>query len=266
MKNSKYRYVIWLLIPLSFILLLSILTSDGISMKNLEMALGITTGTLSGIQPYTLYGAFFFFFFLIRWMIQKKPIQSSQRRKVIVAIIERLIKKFPVRPKPYQIPVHIHMALQNNPHDEHAIAALLFDIHSFLGMDTSNLRYEICYIHDYDTENSEDKQNPAGYYMDCGDGTRKITLYLRKSYNLYTVTSIVAHETMHHFLEKHKMKYTNIEENELLTDIAALYLGFEEYMVKGNTELYDGGNRFISVGYLSKSEIQFVIQKITHLC
>ena len=250
MKKMQNRYLIWLLIPLSFILFLSIITSDGMMQKEW------------GITPYTLYGAFFFFFFLIRWIISKKPIRSSKRRKVILEILHKVQKAFPTRPGAYRIPEHLFSALQNNPHDEHAIVALLFDIHSFLGMNTSNLRYDICYIHDYDLEKNEDKENPAGYYMDCGDGTRKITIFLRKSYNLYTVTSIVAHETMHHFLEVHKIKCTNIAENELLTDIAALYLGFEEYMVKGNTELYDGGNRFINVGYLTRAEMDYVIKNI----
>lgn len=250
MKNSQSRYAIWLVILLSALLLLAAATADGMPGLSLR------------ITPYTLYGAVFFFFFLIRWIISKKPIQSSRRRKVILSILERVQKEFPLRPKPYQMPDHIAALLQDNPHDEHAIAALLIDIHHFYGMDTAKLRCDIRYVHDYDAEQKEDKENPAGSYSDCGDGTRKITMYLRKSYNLYTVTSIAAHETMHHFLEQRKIKYTNIEENEFLTDIAALYLGFEEYMVKGNSDLYDGGNRFRTVGYLTKSELALVIKAI----
>lgn len=255
MKKSQYRYVVWLVIVLSALLIFSIVTSEGMN--------GISDSYLLRITPYTIYGAFFFFLFLIRRIISKKPVRAGKRRKVILSILDRVRTEFPVRPNPYRIPDNIYRLLQDNPHDEHAIAALLADIHYFYGMDTSGLRCDIRYIHDYDTQKTEDKDNPAGSYSDCGDGTRKIVIYLRKSYNLYTVTSIAAHETMHHFLEQKKIKYTNIEENELLTDIAALYLGFEEYMVKGNSDLYDGGNQFRTVGYLTKSEITFVIKNIS---
>lgn len=216
-----------------------------------------------GITPYTIYGGFFFVFFLVRMLIRKKPIQAGKRRKVILNIIDRVVTAFPIRPNPYIIPEQIYEVLKDNPHEESAIEALILDIHRFFGMDTSRLRCDIRYIHDYGQERTGDKDNPAGSYMDCGDGSRLITVYLRKSYNLYTVTSIVAHETMHHFLEKQKIKYTNIAENELLTDIATLYLGFEEYMVKGNTDLYDGGNLFRNVGYLTKSELHFVIRNLS---
>lgn len=251
MKQNKNYYVIVLVILLSFLLLLSITTSDGIYLRR------------TGITPYTLYGGFFFLIFLIRMLLRKKPIQAGKRRRVLSDIIHRVETAFPCRPQPYRIPEQIYTVLKDNPHEERAVSALILDIHRFLGMDTSDLRCDIRYIHDYGMEEKGDKDNPAGSYMDCGDGSRLITIYLRKRYNLYTVTSIVAHETMHHFLEKQKIKYTNIAENELLTDVATLYLGFEEYMVKGNTDLYDGGNLFRNVGYLSKSELDFVIRSLS---
>jgi uncharacterized protein YjaZ len=66
----------------------------------------------------------------------------------------------------------------------------------------------------------------AGRYTKTGFWNGTIQVALQPDYSLYEVVAIVCHECAHHYLFS---RYIHIEpeaDNEKLTDIAAVYLGF----------------------------------------
>ena len=61
------------------------------------------------------------------------------------------------------------------------------------------------------------------------------------------IFSVLIHECMHHFLMTNNIGFDDTRKNEVLTDTAALYLGFSKYMNRG----------YIGVGYLSYRELLY---------
>ncbi len=82
------------------------------------------------------------------------------------------------------------------------------------------------------------------------------------------ILAILAHEITHEYLYVSNVSFSNKYENEILTDIAAIFLGFGKLMLNGGENeniwknYYFGGNTTITdklgVGYLDRSKIAFV--------
>lgn len=53
-----------------------------------------------------------------------------------------------------------------------------------------------------------------------------ITIVNKKGYSLKHLLGIMVHEITHHFLANNGIRKQNIDENEILTDLACIYLGF----------------------------------------
>ena len=87
---------------------------------------------------------------------------------------------------------------------------------------------------------------------------------------LDTIISILAHECTHHLLLSNNIRIKNTIQNECLTDVTAIVLGFGKYMAKGykisNKIIYDEINhRSIKkdrVGYLSYKDINYALKKL----
>jgi DNA-directed RNA polymerase subunit RPC12/RpoP len=82
------------------------------------------------------------------------------------------------------------------------------------------------------------------------------------------VLAILAHEITHKYLYVNNVSFSNKYENEILTDIAAIFLGFGKLMLNGGENeniwknYYFGGSTTITdklgVGYLDRSKVAFV--------
>jgi len=82
------------------------------------------------------------------------------------------------------------------------------------------------------------------------------------------ILAILAHEITHEYLYVNNISFSNKYENEILTDIAAIFLGFGKLMLNGSENediwknYYFGGSTTITdklgIGYLDRSKIAFV--------
>jgi len=82
------------------------------------------------------------------------------------------------------------------------------------------------------------------------------------------ILAILAHEVTHEYLYINNISFSNKYENEILTDIAAIFLGFGKLMLNGSENediwknYYFGGSTTITdklgIGYLDCSKVAFV--------
>ena len=81
----------------------------------------------------------------------------------------------------------------------------------------------------------------------------------------YVALKVLSHELSHQFMREIGVSHVGEEENELLTDITSLYLGFGKYVFEGrgmeNVGYYAGGG----VGYLQQRELGYVYDFIAQL-
>lgn len=89
-------------------------------------------------------------------------------------------------------------------------------------------------------------KHTAGQYRHSGENGQ-IMIRVGDDASVNIILSVLIHECMHHFLITSGIGFKDSHKNEVLTDTAALYLGFSEYMNKGQ----------IGVGYLSYSELLY---------
>ena len=89
-------------------------------------------------------------------------------------------------------------------------------------------------------------KHTAGQYRQSGENGQ-IMIRVGDDASPNIILSVLIHECMHHFLITSGIGFKDSHKNEVLTDTAALYLGFSEYMNKGQ----------IGVGYLSYSELLY---------
>ncbi len=89
-------------------------------------------------------------------------------------------------------------------------------------------------------------KHTAGQYRHSGENG-EILIRVGDDASPNIIFSVLIHECMHHFLITGGIGFTDSYKNEVLTDTAALFLGFSEYMNKGQ----------IGVGYLSYRELLY---------
>lgn len=149
---------------------------------------------------------------------------------------------------------------------EKYILELLDEILNYIGLDINSISLKINYI-------SSKYQIPyAGLYSEKYNSQNKkdIVLNIQNDMTLDTIISILAHECTHHLLLSNNIRIKNTIQNECLTDVTAIVLGFGKYMAKGykisNKIIYDEINhRSIKkdrVGYLSYKDINYALKKL----
>ncbi|MBT3805634.1 MAG: hypothetical protein HOG03_13715, partial [Desulfobacula sp.] len=73
----------------------------------------------------------------------------------------------------------------------------------------------------------------AGLYKIFGPEHREIVIVNDTSFYLTHFLSVLAHEVTHNYLYQHKIKPPENFDNEILTDLAATYLGFGPTLMRG---------------------------------
>jgi len=89
------------------------------------------------------------------------------------------------------------------------------------------------------------------------------------------ILAILAHEITHEYLYINNISFSNKYENEILTDIAAIFLGFGKLMLNGSENediwknYYFGGSTTITdklgIGYLDRSKVAFVYLLVSNM-
>jgi hypothetical protein len=92
----------------------------------------------------------------------------------------------------------------------------------------------------------------AGMYTTGFAGKKKIYIANEQQYRFDNLAAIMAHECTHNYIAIHKIALNQIE-NEILTDILAIYLGFGFLLLRG----YE--NFGLSIGYVTIRTIKNAI-------
>ncbi|MBQ7410244.1 MAG: hypothetical protein IJW20_02570 [Clostridia bacterium] len=149
---------------------------------------------------------------------------------------------------------------------EKYVLELLHEILEYMNLDKDNINLKINYI------SSKYYMKYAGMYSEKVDYSKEkeILINIQNDMSMDTVISILAHECTHYLLLSNNIKIDNRMQNECLTDITAIVLGFGKFMVEGykisNRVIYDEEfHRSIKkdrVGYLSYKDVKYAIKNI----
>ena len=197
-----------------------------------------------------------FLLFLVR-KNRKEGISLNVRKAKIDKALDYLSDKVSYRGE-YTIPKEVEKKLYQNNFNRASILMLVASIMKHMGLPNT-----IPGINVYNVSNCGDVE-PGRCYM-YGDGQSTITINLLPEYDVNTVAAIVIHECMHHYLNVRRMKFKDKLENEILTDTCAIYSGFGEIIYEGyktRAIYYKGENKLRSMGYLTQSEIRYIMRKL----
>jgi hypothetical protein len=101
-----------------------------------------------------------------------------------------------------------------------------------------------------------DNLNVPGIYR-LNDGLHSIQIKPGMANNS-VYKAILAHEIAHYYLYSHNIVLPDTQNNEYLTEIAAVYLGFGFLMLEGYG-MFKNNNTYEMVGYISQSTIKRAI-------
>ena len=162
------------------------------------------------------------------------------------------------------VPDDLKRKLIYSRYDDKSIKELVYKILEYLRVDPKGIEVETEY------KSSKIKTGIAGlYYYD----THKIKVFVDPNYSYENIVSITAHECMHHFLTKNKIKLKDEIDNETITDFSLIMLGFSKYIIDGYKEkrrvIYETENKRLvdtnKIGYLAYKDILFAEKYIKKL-
>ncbi len=144
---------------------------------------------------------------------------------------------------PYDPDPVIYERFRENCTDPALLTELACGILRYCGMEPQNLSVV--------TKTDKELQDAAGTYSSDGINSL-ISIRITPSSRHNILHSVLIHECMHYFLFRSGIRREDRYENEILTDVATVYMGFYRYM-------FDG---YIMVGYLRDSELKYVHEKL----
>lgn len=113
----------------------------------------------------------------------------------------------------------------------------------------------------------------SGLYEVHGKADWQVHLYQDNCYSISQIIAVLIHECVHNFLYYYDLEIYPEEENEILTDVTAVFLGFAELLMQGYKPIKEIANRHLQndgiefeisrwkVGYLNLNEIAYVKRK-----
>lgn len=107
---------------------------------------------------------------------------------------------------------------------------------------------------------AKQKESVAGHVEGCSSDSEQVFIEIDPDYLNYPVAAIkvLAHEIAHKYLAFHRLELDSVIDNEILTDVTAIYLGFGVFALNGGEYTDQGGLRAIKNGYLNLNENAFV--------
>ncbi len=149
---------------------------------------------------------------------------------------------------------------------EKYVLELFNNILDYLYLDKNNISLKVNYI------SSKAYLEYAGMYKDqiYYSNQKQILINIQNDMELETIISTVAHECTHYLLLSNNIELKDRLQNECLTDITAILLGFGDYMLEGykisNKVIYDEINhRSIKkdqIGYLTYKDVKYAKRKL----
>lgn len=197
----------------------------------------------------------FIYFVVKRFILHKAPVPKRAFGTVPRELLERCVRLLKKQEKreyePYTAPEDILAQLRGNLADADALKRLLCSICAHMGIsgDFIKLIVQDMPVEDRAGEISTDLAFTT------------IRLDLKPYYTLDTVLAVLAHEATHLHLYYTGIRLKDAWENEVLTDTAAVYCGFGEYIYKGYAVM-QGRNvlSYQKVGYIKQEDVKYIEQ------
>ena len=197
------------------------------------------------------------YYLVKRFILKEAPLPASALRKIDKEKLTdslQLLKKNRQKPgKLYVMPTELEERLLLNLHDPELLKQLLCSIAEHMGIDGSYIRLQF---------QDDATLDYAGNITTNGAFTT-INLQIHAYYNLDVITAILSHEVMHLYLYYNGIRFSDTLSNEVLTDTAAVYFGFGEYLYRGykviETQL---GFSYHKVGYIRPEDVRFLREEI----
>ena len=195
-----------------------------------------------------------------RFILKEAPVPASALKKVDEEKLRScltLLQKSKKEPgEIYAVPKELEEKLLVNLHDTELLKQLLCSIAAHMGIDGSYIRLKF---------QDDANLNYAGNISTNGAFTI-INLQLHSYYNLDVITAILSHEVMHLYLYYSGIHFSDTLSNEVLTDTAAVYFGFGEYLYRGyqiiETQM---GFSYQKVGYVRPRDVKFIQEEMRNM-
>ena len=195
-----------------------------------------------------------------RFILKEAPVPASALKKVDEEKLRScltLLQKSKKEPgEIYAVPKELEEKLLVNLHDTELLKQLLCSIAAHMGIDGSYIRLKF---------QDHANLNYAGNISTNGALTT-INLQLHSYYNLDVITAILSHEVMHLYLYYSGIHFSDTLSNEVLTDTAAVYFGFGEYLYRGyqiiETQM---GFSYQKVGYIRPRDVKFIQKEMRNM-
>lgn len=203
--------------------------------------------------------------------LQKKGIDrralSNQEIKKYISTSKKYLKQLKrENNKQFKLNEELERHLRYSKFSEKYVLELFHEILKHMELNKEELKLNINYV------SSRKGLSYAGLYSEKNE-VKDVELIIKNNMNIDTIISILAHESTHHLLLSNGIKLENRRENECLTDVTTMLMGFKKYMVEGykiaNTLQYEGTNTILvdkrAVGYLTPNDIKYagkVINKV----
>ena len=198
----------------------------------------------------------FCYFLIRRFILRKSPVPSSTFGTVPRELLQKCVALLKKQEKriyaPYLAPAEIISVLKENLQDEVYLKKLLCSICEHLGIDGSFIKLIV--------QDTMAMDRAGEISTDLAYTT--IRLELKSYYNLDAVIAVLAHEAIHLHLYYEGIRLRDTWENEILTDTAAVYCGFGEYIYRGYAVMQgEFAFSYRKVGYIKQEDVQY-IQKL----
>lgn len=195
----------------------------------------------------------FIYFLIKKFVLRKAPVPSSTFKSVPKELLRECVSLLQKKEKktyePYMVPEDILAGLKADLGDEANLKSLLLSICGHLGINGEFIKLVVL-----DTFMSDRAGEIA---TDLAFTT--IRLELKPYYTPEAVIAVLAHESIHLHLYYEGIHLKDVWENEILTDTAAVYCGFGEYMYKGYAVMRgEFAFSYQKVGYIKQEDVQYI--------
>lgn len=199
----------------------------------------------------------FVYYMIKRFILKQPPIPAAALRKIdrekISSALALLYKNRKVPGETYEVAPKLFAELERNLYDPELLRQLMCDIAAHVGIDGSHIRLKF----------KDDATLEYAGNISTNGAFTTINLQTHDYYNLDVLTAILAHEVMHLYLYYNGIHFSDTLSNEVLTDTAAVFFGFGEYLRRGYRVIeINLGLSYHKVGYIRTEDVEFILSEL----
>ncbi len=203
----------------------------------------------------------FVYYVVKRFILKQPPIPAAAYRKIdkekLRSSLDLLYKNRKTPGPAYVIPQELEKRLLENLRDPELLRELLVSIAAHVGIDGSVIRLKF----------KDDATLEYAGNISTNGAFTTINLQTHDYYNLDVLTAILAHEVMHLYLYYNGIRFSDTLSNEVLTDTAAVFFGFGEYLRRGYKVIeVNLGFSYHKVGYIRQEDVDFILREMYERC